>query len=139
MKKIIEILIALIILFSSYQQRPAGGVSSANGRLIVTASRWRNEIIFGMDGPPHEYDLILNTKYVLPDLGINEITFEITNINNDGIAIKTSEGLAISHPETGIDAYNPLSSFEIKYGEPLMLATMSPDGGGYYYFELCQD
>ena len=138
MKKIIEILIALIILFSSYQQPPAGGAGSANGRLTVTATPWGGGIIFGYEALPCEYDLVVGVEYALPAVGGYAITFQITNISEEGIVFKTSERLIIVvSDEVGWD--NSFMEFEIKYGNGRMLSPSASNAGFFYVFELSKN
>ena len=131
-KKFMTILFAFVILFSGCQKRPV------EGQLTVTTSSWSNRNPSSTRPKVYEYDLSVGTDHTLPALNSDELTFQITSISEEGIAIKTSMWLSFFASE-GVVLQDAFMEFEIKYGETLELETPTFDAGVIYNFELSKD
>lgn len=103
-------------------------------KIVVVETSWSG---WNLDEKPeekkHEYSVKLNKEYVVNGNSLG-LAFEITEINDDYVVIKTTE--AFSDAEQGIDLGSRKTEFKVYYDKETKLVTPSTDAGSIYYLSL---
>ena len=131
MKKILIVL--LFSLCALVTLTACGSDESSKFQLTVYARSWSSND--RMQAPEEEfyYDIKLNEKYVVKKDSF-ELSFTVTEINENSIVIKTTE--PFSDNETGINLLTDKKEFTIERGGTIKLTTPTMDAGGIFTLKL---
>jgi len=108
------------------------------GNLKVTVTYWSGwEPDYESPVEEYYFDVKTSDTIVVEGYMTGDFSFKIKRASKEEIIVKSEHPLEINN-SYGINLQSNQREFTVKFGEPLILVTLTMDAGTFYTFEICE-